>query len=162
MDGTPGLGYALCMETSIEKVPWLLETFWGQGSKTFIETITGVGYHSTGKGRVGFFSLDVDKGDAAVEQFLLELTGQTFTLAKPAAPESKEATATETASVVLPDSDELETASITTIETDAGENVTETITPSSLTKSQLQALCDERGITFRKKDNIAQLVSLLS
>jgi len=66
------LGYALCMDTPADKVPWVLETFWGGGADAYQEQIPGVGYINRGAGRAPMYDLDVSLGNDGVQAFLAE------------------------------------------------------------------------------------------
>lgn len=158
--GNSVLGYALCMETPAEQVPWLLETFWGGGAPSFVETIPGVGYLTTSKGKCKFFDLDISKGDAAVEQFLLDLTGQALKL--PVAVVAPVEASPAVVTIIEPDVE-------VPAEPDVSDIMQLTVTDAvpmpvdfgAMTKAQLHEACTAKGVVFRKKDTTAQLIALL-
>lgn len=211
--GEPVLGYALCMETPKDKVAWLLETFWSGGANgSWEERCDGVGYIRKGAGRVGLYALDVSAGNAGVEDFLLQLTGQPLTLPvevpKESKPKSKPAPGEPEFSKHLSDDDiralldvngdeypedadratllglylaaisnELPEPEVIEIPASSDEPLEvidvcdeatvdqhgdDPVSFDDMTKADLQAECDKRKITYRKKDTNAQLISLLS
>jgi len=154
-DGTPVPGYALCMETPKDEVPWLLETFWGAGANEYTEMAPGVGYTNKNKGRVRFFALDVSQGDDAINAFLKDLTGQPLSVPKAVVKDVKPEVIEEATLDANNDADPEDVGFSCETHADDPEL-------NSLTKADLQGLCDGRDITYRKKDTKAQLISLLS
>lgn len=80
-NGDEVLSYALCMTTTKDEVPWLMETFWEGGSSGWTEMTGGVGYMNKGGGRVRFFALDTSTGDEGLNALLQDITGEELTVA---------------------------------------------------------------------------------
>lgn len=87
-NGSPVLGYALCMDVPADKVSWLLQEFWGSNGQAYEEQIPGVGYVSKQSGRAPMLSFDVSQGDAEVQRFLLDNFNVSWAIPAPPKPKA--------------------------------------------------------------------------